>query len=168
MPLIVFLDYHIHIRIKDYSLEIENPCKIRSGRLDKIRKFRAKSIPTNAGLTELFIGTQMMNRSGAGMDTFKKTSPLPIYEYDDDYLSLIFPYSNRNAFILFSNENPNITYDEYLVYEFMNLVGDITRSQVQSEFNLTEKTANNRLNKLVKEGLVIQTGKGRSTKYKIL
>jgi predicted HTH transcriptional regulator len=46
-------------------------------------------------------------------------------------------------------------------------VGDITRSQVQSEFNLTEKTANNRLNKLVKEGLVIQTGKGRSTKYKI-
>lgn len=156
-----------YIRIKDYSLEIENPCKISSGRLDKIRKFKAKSIPTNAGLTELFIGTQMMNRSGSGMDTFKKTSPLPIYEYDDDYLSLIFPYSNRNAFILFSNVNPNVTYDEYLVYEFINLVGDITRSQVQSEFNLTEKTANNRLNKLVKEGLVIQTGKGRSTKYKI-
>lgn len=156
-----------YLRIKDYSLVIENPCKLGLTRLENMKKFKAKSIPTNPGLTELFIGTQMMNRSGSGMETFKKTTPLPTYDYDDDYLSLTFPYSTKNAFILFSEKHPNITNDEYQVYEFIVESGSVTRSQVESKFELTEKTANNRLSKLEKEGLLIRSGLGRSTKYGI-
>lgn len=156
-----------YIRIKDYSLVIENPCKISSIRLENIKKFKAKSIPTNPGLTELFIGTQMMNRSGSGMETFKKISPLPDFEYDDDYLSLTFPYSNQNAFKLFSIKNPSITFDEFQVYEYIKETVIITRYEVENKFNLTEKTANNRLRKLEKQGLIIRKGAGRSTKYEL-
>lgn len=156
-----------YIRIKDYSLVIENPCKISFTRLDNIRKFKAKSIPTNPGLTELFIGTQMMNRSGSGMETFKRVAPQPIFEYDDDYLSLTFPYSSHNAYKLFSIKYPDITSDEYKVYEYIKETGSITRQEVEKQFNLIEKTANNRLRKLEKQGLIIRKGAGRSTKYQI-
>lgn len=156
-----------YLRIKDYSLAIENPCKLGPNRFENMKKFMAKSIPTNSGLTELFIGTQMMNRSGSGMETFKKTTPIPTYNYDDDFLSLTFPYSSKNAFILFSENHPNITNDEYQVYEYVFESGSVTRLQVQSKFGLTEKTANNRLNKLEKEGLLVKSGSARSTKYGI-
>jgi Fic family protein len=48
--------------------------------------------------------------------------------------------------------------------------GKITMPSNNSKYSveMREKTANNRLSKLVKEGLVTQTGRGRSTKYKII
>ena len=158
---------YTYIRIKDYSLVVQNPCNINSRRLENIIKLKAKSIPTNARLTELFIGTQMMNRSGSGMETFSKMFPTPSYEYDGDYLSLTFPYSIENAFKLFEEHHPNISFDEFRVYEYIKKKGVITRAQIESIFNLTEKTANNRLNKLDKEGLIIKISAGRSTKYEL-
>lgn len=154
-----------YIKIQDYSLSINNPSKISQNRFDNMKSFKAKSNPVNPGLTELFMDALLMERSGSGMATFRKATPTPIYEYEDDFISISFAYSNRNAYELFIEKYKGISKEDYATYEYIISKESASRLDVQENFQIPEKTANNRLAKLEKSGIIKKTGSGRSTKY---
>ena len=80
-------------------------------------------------------------------------------------LTIVLPNMNVGAgsFPLVSADNEA----ERLVLEFIKKNGSITRKEAEATVDMNQTAAGRLLSKMIQKNLIVQTGQGKNTKYKL-
>lgn len=133
--------------------------------LEKLQSFTAKSYSRNKKLTLVFNRMGLMEEAEFGMDTYREMRdkyklPLPIIEYNEPDLTVIFP---RSADAVRSLDKSNVLSqlnDEELAgYDFVKAKGEVSRQEYEDHFGFERKKASNHLKRLKGIGLIDDNGK---------
>ncbi|MFA5443340.1 MAG: hypothetical protein WC286_05695, partial [Bacilli bacterium] len=150
--------------ITDNSVIISNPCKLSKNDVMQLKKFEKKALSPNPLLARIFQKTDLVQRSGFGMETFKHSTVQPLIEYDGQILSVSFPFSQYNALkaINAKNDAVKLKDQDFLVLQYIKNNKEVTREMIEKEFNLPSRTANYKLKKLKDGKYIDRKGKQKS------
>lgn len=149
----------IIVTITDDSITISNPCKLNTKDVKLFQEFKKQSVPPNPYLVRFFQEANLVQRNGYGMDTFRTQNPMPLFEYSGGVLSIVFPFSKK-ATGKKIEETTGITLDnnDVELYSFIRKNGQVSRIDVEQFFNISSRTANYRLKKLVDYKIITMNG----------
>ena len=150
--------------ITDDSVTISNPCKLSESDVLQLKQFDKKPLSPNPLLARIFQKTNMVQRDGFGMDTFKKSLVQPLIDYDGKVLSISFPYSQSNALQAINEKNPEVKLnkDDFQVLQYIRNRKEVTREMVEKEFALPSRTAAYKLRKLIDGHYIKRKGEQNS------
>lgn len=116
---------------------------------------------------------ELMEESELGMETFRTMQekhglPLPEVEYNEPYLSVIFPRTIEAVRMVNSNVGvEDLTIDEINGYEWVKSKLSVSRKEYQDHFNIDERKANRHLKRFMELGLVGDNGESpKSNKFR--
>jgi len=141
--------------------------------MDDLNTFRAPSLRRNPVISFIFSQMDYMEEKGLGMKTFKSLHeqfglPLPEYSFSDPYLKLVFPRSLKDARQVSERTGLSELNDEELkYYEFIKSNGEITRQEFEENFEISTRTAQRYLKKMLELNLIEKKGSGRNTYYRV-
>jgi len=161
---------YTQFRILDDRISVENPSRLERVSLKNLQNFTAKSNPVNPELVSIFQDIGLMERQNAGMETFSNESPRPIFSHDGQILTLDISYSDISRLeFLERKANVELNDMDIALFEYVRQHHLVTRAEIQRAFNLKERTANNRLKKLVDIGAltIVRKGSSRSVFYRV-
>ena len=122
------------------------------------------SVCRNPGLANVFYRLQLVEAYGTGMkkirNAYKNAKVQPIVENSNNAFKIVLP--NLNA-----KEPPNrsVTAKESIIIAIAEEKGAVTRADVESKLAISASTASRLLRRMVNDGLLVQNGSARSTKY---
>ncbi len=150
--------------ITDDSVTISNPCKLTESDVLQLKQFEKKAISPNPLLARIFQKTNLVQRDGFGMDTFKHSIVQPFIEYDGKVLSVSFPYSQYNALqkINAKNTKVKLNNEDFQILQYIKNRKEVTREMIEKEFNLPSRTANYKLKKLMNGSYIERKGEQNS------
>lgn len=155
--------------INDDSVIISNPCKLNENDVIMLKKFDKKALSPNPLLARIFQRTDLVQRSGFGMDTFKHSTIQPMIEYDGQILSISFPYSMSNALKTINEKSDKVKLneDDFLILQYIRNNKEVTREMVEKQFELPSRTASYKIKKLMDGEYIDRKGdqKSPSAKY---
>ena len=133
--------------------------------LEKLQSFTAKSYSRNKKLTLVFNRMGLMEEAEFGMDTYREMRdkyklPLPIIDYTEPDLTVIFPRSADAVRSLDKSDVLSQLNDEELAgFDFVKAKGEVSRKEYEEYFGFERKKASNQLKRLKSLGLIDDNGK---------
>lgn len=125
------------------------------------------SVCRNPKLANVFYRLELIEAYGTGMrkiiNSYEGSGQKPKIETTDNAFKIVLP--NRNVGIEAVAENVDISEEEKAVLEFVRENTSVTRREIQDELSLGQSTAGRMIKQLIEKGLLIQKGKGKSTRY---
>ena len=99
------------------------------------------------------------------MGAYENSDKKPLIEATDNAFKIVLPNLNEGAgsFPLISADNEA----ERLVLEFIKKNGSITRKEAERAVDMKQTAAGRLLGKMIQKNLIVQTGQGKNTKYKL-
>ena len=177
---LVHMDYEIksarcYLEIDEEKIVVKSPgAPAYPIKLEDFKRLKAPSLSRNPVLVAVFNDMGFVEARGLGMKELKSLPskyqlPSPIISWEDPYLVVCLPRSNRFYSSLIGDERYN-QLDDAELKGWMHLkeVGTISKSDFAKHFRLDEKKAQRVLKKLVDLELAEILGKGPATKYKII
>ena len=155
----------IHFIIRENEIIIKSPgLPVSPIKLESIKDFSAPSLSRNPEIMFVFEAMKLAEQRGLGFDTVRKLRPnydlpLPLVTYEEPYIVFTLPRNNKSSVVAAYTDS------ELQVLEILRLTGRKTRAEVEQMISLGGKTVSRTFNSLIKKGLVVKVGGGRSTSY---
>lgn len=176
---LVHRDYEIpsakcELKITADTVTINSPgAPLPAISIEELNSFEASSLSRNPILTYVFNKMKYVEEKGFGMDTFRDIEmdyglPIPRYVYKAPFLTLKFERTTKGLENLIDNKAiKGLNADDLNVFEIIRSRGPISKSSIVEMVNLTPRTTERLLKKLVDKSLIMVEGSGRSTKYRL-
>ena len=124
------------------------------------------SVCRNQNLANVFYRLQLIEAYGTGMrkimGAYKNYKMQPLIESTSNAFKIILPNINRAEE---KEKNSSLDDSENKVLQFTKKHGSITRSDAEKQLGVSASTASRVLKRIAEKGLLLQQGKGKSTKY---
>lgn len=135
------------------------------------------SVCRNQNLANVFYRLQLIEAYGTGIrkiiKAYENTGEKPIIETTKNAFKITLPNINAKYETgivsdskILPQKEPNT--DEHKISELTRNLGEITRNDVENLLNVSASTASRILRRMVKNNILKQHGKARSTKYTLL
>lgn len=124
------------------------------------------SVCRNQDLANVFYRLELIEAYGTGMrkimKAYENTGKMPVIETTSNTFKVILPNINYSAEF---KETKFVDSEEEWIIDFVRKNGEIVRTDVETQFEISVSTASRMLRKMVEAGLLVQSGKGRRSKY---
>ena len=124
------------------------------------------SICRNQNLANVFYQLGLIEAYGTGihkiMKAYEQIGKMPLIETTNNAFKITLPNINYN--LEFKKSDP-IASDEERIIDFVIRNGGIVRVNVEAQFGISASSASRMLRKMVEKGILVQRGRGRSSKY---
>ncbi|MBD5533060.1 MAG: AAA family ATPase [Lachnospiraceae bacterium] len=124
------------------------------------------SVCRNQSLANVFYRLELIEAYGTGirkiLKAYENSGKTPMIETTNNAFKITLP--NMNYGEEFKKSNP-IAGEEERVIDFVKKNGEITRINVEAQLEISASSASRLLRRVVEKGLLVQRGKGRSSKY---
>lgn len=166
---------HSFMEIDNDKIVVSSPgAPIPSISLEQLNTFKAPSISRNPVITYVFSLMDYVEEKGFGMKSFRSLNevfglPLPEYTFEEPFLNLTFPRSMET--IAKVSKYPGLSElneEELTGYEYMKLIGKVTRKEYEQHFGFDKKKAERHLSKMVDQKLIARKGSGPGTYYEVI
>lgn len=121
------------------------------------------SVCRNMHLANVFYRLQFIEAYGTGMQKIKKayqnSKKAPLIEISDNAFKIILPNINSNQ------PGKDAEDVEQIILEFIHKNGIVTRTDVETQFDVSASTATRILKRMTEKGLLKRKGNARGTKY---
>lgn len=128
------------------------------------------SVCRNPKLADVFYRLELIEAYGTGirkiMKSYEGSGKQPVIETSENAFRITLP--NLNEKIVYHPEQQSDPGFSDRIMEYAERYGTLTRKDVENLTELKQTAAGKLLNKMVQEKQLIQTGKGKNTKYKAL
>lgn len=130
------------------------------------------SVCRNQNLANVFYRLQLIEAYGTGirkiMNAYENLNSKPMIENTSNAFKITLPNVNTQ-YETHQNTIPenaaSVNEDENRILKYLEDHGSVTRSDVEKELEISASTASRILRQMVKNNVLTQHGKGRSTKY---
>ena len=129
------------------------------------------SVCRNQNLANVFYRLQLIEAYGTGirkiMNAYEHETVKPVIENTSNAFKIVLPNTNaqKAAEDKMPEKIPPVGDETQRVLEFARQEGSITRAQAEKVLTGSSSTALRLLKKMVRDELLVQQGKGRSTRY---
>ena len=124
------------------------------------------SVCRNQSLANVFYRLELIEAYGTGirkiLKAYENTGKTPMIETTNNAFKITLPNMNYGAEL--KKPNP-VAGEEERVIDFVKKNGEITRINVEAQLEISASSASRLLRRVVEKGLLVQRGKGRSSKY---
>lgn len=132
--------------------------------VEDFKKFNVNSYRRNPHIGEAFKTMRLIEERGWGLKKMQQLLkenklPEPVFSTEGNYFVVTFLGREYQ-------EAQGLNMDTKEIFVFIKDKGETTTKEVMEKFNLNEKTAQRKLNALIKEGLMEKIGEARSVKYR--
>lgn len=128
------------------------------------------SICRNPKLANVFYRLELIEAYGTGMKkimgAYENSGKKPSIETTDNAFKIVLPNLNEGSGS-FSQIGAD-SEEEQKVLEFIAKNGSITRKEVENAADMNQTAAGRLLSKMIQKNLIVQTGRGKNTKYTLL
>lgn len=127
------------------------------------------SVCRNAKLANVFYRLELIEAYGTGirkmMDAYEGSDKKPQIETSDNAFKITLP--NLNAQIEQKQSNGEVDTQEESVIRLARKQGMVTRKEVERLLDIGQSTSGRLLKNMMKNGKLIQEGKGKTTRYRL-
>lgn len=127
------------------------------------------SICRNPKLANVFYRLELIEAYGTGMKkimgAYENSGKKPSIETTDNAFKIVLPNLNEGSG---SFSQIGADSEEQKVLEFIAKNGSITRKEVENAADMNQTAAGRLLSKMIQKNLIVQTGRGKNTKYTLL
>lgn len=133
------------------------------------------SVCRNTNLANVFYRLQLIEAYGTGMrkimTAYKDKNCTPQIETSDNAFKIILPNINYMASekpakaAVESTEKVSENADEQIILDYLQENRSITRADVEEMLEISTATAYRLLKRMLENGVLVQSGKGKNTKY---
>lgn len=124
------------------------------------------SVCRNQNLANIFYRLGLIEAYGTGlrkiMKVYENTGKTPIIETTNHVFKVTLP--NVNYAVEFKKTD-SVASEEEQIIDFAKKNKEITRADVEIQLGISASSASRMLRKMVEKGLLVQRGKGRSSRY---
>lgn len=124
------------------------------------------SVCRNQNLANVFYRLELIEAYGTGirkiMKSYENTGKTPVIETTNNAFKITLPNTNYGAEL---KKSSSVDSDEEWIINFVKRNSEIIRVNVETQFGISASSATRMLRKMVENGLLVQRGKGRSSKY---
>lgn len=125
------------------------------------------SVCRNQNLANIFYRLQLIEAYGTGMrkifGAYSGKASQPKVEKTSNAFKIILP--NLAAEVPASESKPAHSSEESILLQLASQNGSVTRIDAEKALSVSSSTASRLLRKMVKQGLLLQTGNAKNTKY---
>lgn len=126
--------------------------------LSQLNKFQAPSLRRNPIITYVFSLMDLMEETGLGMRELqslhtKHNLPLPIYQYNDPFLTLTLPRSKK-AERQIVDKIEKLNNEELVGFDWIKLQGEVSKKEYADHFKFDDKKAQRHLLKMKRLNLI--------------
>jgi ATP-dependent DNA helicase RecG len=177
---IVHRDYGIagakcQLAVTPDTITVKSPGKpVEPITLEQMQSFSAPTLSRNPLLHFVFAQMDLAEERGLGLKSMRVRAdeaglPLPTYAWEEPYLVLTLYRSAAGAVRGLSPEiRDRLNDDEKASWAFIVQRESVAVREVRDRLGFDERKAQRVLKKLVDSGLLEVTGRGRSTRYKVV
>ena len=127
------------------------------------------SVCRNPKLANVFYRLELIEAYGTGMKkimgAYENSDKKPVIEATDNAFKIVLPNLNEgNSSSTMAGADNEA---EQLVLEFIQKNGSITRKEAEAAVDMKQTAAGRLLSKMIQKNLIVQTGQGKNTKYKL-
>ena len=127
------------------------------------------SVCRNPKLANVFYRLELIEAYGTGMKkimgAYGSSDKKPAIETTDNAFKIVLPNLNEgNSSLAVAGADNEV---EQLVLDFIRKNGSITRKEVETTMDMNQTAARRLISKMVQKDLIVQTGQGKNTKYKL-
>ncbi len=154
---------HIYVHLFSDRLEIENPGGLFRGMT--LEELGTRSVRRNRLIADILHRARLIERVGSGFDRIKRAL--------EENQNPLFEISNTNFFtIRFFPRIPGLMHQQMTprqvhLIRFLTERKAASKSECASFLGVSEDTSLRELNALFKKKMIMKTGSGKSTRYKI-
>ena len=151
----------IYFEINDKMITVKSPGKpVEPIKLKDIQLLQAPSLSRNPKIMYAFDQLELVEQRGLGFNTIKQLPvkynlPLPIITFDEPYLAFKFP---RNYDVVKEITDIStireLNKDELKGYEWIKLIGEVSKKEYAKHFDYDDKKAQRHLSKMKDLGLL--------------
>lgn len=127
------------------------------------------SVCRNPKLANVFYRMELIEAYGTGirkiMKAYEGSRKQPVIEATENAFKITLPNLNECEFLIESQSSDSRLSDRVLAYAKQN--GTLTRKDVEKLTDLKQTAAGQLLSKMVREQLLLQSGKGKNIKYSL-
>lgn len=166
---------------RDYSFKASTLLSIYSDRLELVSLggltagitlddiFLGVSVCRNPKLANVFYRLGLIEAYGTGIqkiiNAYKESNVKPVIEVTNNAFKVVLP----NTFV---KTRPNVIPEKNktstdLLLEYLKEYDSINRADIETLLGVSRSTANRLIRQLLEEGILVQDGKGRNTRYKL-
>lgn len=128
------------------------------------------SVCRNPKLANLFYRLELIEAYGTGlqkiMNAYAKSGLTPEIQTTDNAFKIILPNLNAN-FVVPASASDTQSPEESAILKLVLQNGTISRSEISSALGLSQSTAGRLIKQMSNNGLLVQEGKGRNTRYRL-
>lgn len=128
------------------------------------------SVCRNPKLANLFYRLELIEAYGTGlqkiMNAYAKSGLTPEIQTTDNAFKIILPNLNANSVVPAATSDPQFP-EESAILKLIPQTGTISRSEISSALGLSQSTAGRLIKQMLNNGLLVQVGKGRNTRYQL-
>lgn len=133
------------------------------------------SVCRNVKLANVFYRLELIEAYGTGirkiMDAYEETGMEPQIETSDNAFKIVLPNLNfrmeKNGRENAISDSPGHSESEKKVLALAGKQGTVTRKEIEKLLGIGQSTSGRLIKRMVEEGLIVQVGKGKSTKYRL-
>ena len=155
----------IHISLQKGKLIIKSPgLPMPPITVEDFKKFNVNSYRRNPHIGEAFKTMHLIEERGWGLKKMQQELkenklPEPVFSIEENYFVVTFLGREYQ-------EAEGLKVDTKEIFVFIKDKGECTTKEVMEKYKINEKTAQRKINSLIKEGLVVKEGEARNIKYR--
>jgi len=155
----------IHVSLLKAKLVVKSPgLPLPPITVEDFKKFNVNSYRRNPHIGEAFKTMRMIEERGWGLKKMQQLLkenklPEPVFSTEGNYFVVTFLGREYQ-------EAQGLNVDTKEIFVFIKDKGETPSREVMEKFNLNEKTAQRKLNALIKEGLIEKIGEARNVRYR--
>lgn len=155
----------MHVSLLKGKLVVKSPgLPLPPITVEDFRKYNVNSYRRNPHIGEAFKTMRMIEERGWGLKKMQQLLkenklPEPVFSTEGNYFVVTFLGREYQ-------EAQGLNVDTKEIFVFIKDKGETIAKEVMEKFSLNEKTAQRKLNSLMKEGLIEKIGEARSVKYR--
>lgn len=132
--------------------------------VDDFKEFNVTSYRRNPHIGEAFKTMRFIDERGWGLKKMQQLLteaklPEPVFSIDGNYFVVTFLGREYQ-------EAHGLDIDVKEIFVFIKDKGEATSKEVMQRFDINERTAQRKLDELIKDKLIVKEGKARNTKYR--
>lgn len=132
--------------------------------VDDFKEFNVTSYRRNPHIGEAFKTMRFIDERGWGLKKMQQLLteaklPEPVFSIEGNYFVVTFLGREYQ-------EAHGLDIDVKEIFVFIKDKGEATTKEVMQQFKINERTAQRKLDELIKDKLIVKEGKARSTKYR--
>ena len=157
---------NVQVRVFDDRVEIWNPGQLPTGWTVEKLKQKHESVPKNPLIADQFFLIKLIEKWGTGTNEMIRECldwglPDPIFEFTGTSLVVTL----RGRVLTEELDKLGLNKRQKDIITYLEKHKEITRPEYQKTFNISERTANRELSKLVDLGIILKKGLGVRTYY---